>query len=131
MPATVQQLYPAGAGADLSWQACLANFDANLNHAPAANTAAVVTVTADANHSHILKQIFLSYSGTPTGGSIKIEDGAGNTVWGPFAVTTSGIQVIIIDPPLAGTRNTALVVTLAAGGVGVSGVLALNAYTEK
>lgn len=114
----------------LSWPAAGPGFTTDLRHAPAADTAAVVTLTADADSRNILRQIFWSYSATPTGGSIKVEDGAGTTVWGAFHILTGGIGSVTFDPPLCGTRNTALVVTLATGAGAVVGILCVNAWKE-
>ena len=51
-------------------------------HEPAANTAAVVTLAAGgAGVSNALGMIAWSYDADPTGGELKIEDGAGSTVF--------------------------------------------------
>lgn len=114
----------------LSWPAAGPGFTADLQHAPAAATAAVVTLTADADSRNILGQIFWSYSAAPTGGSIKVEDGAGSVVWGPHYITAAGIDSVTFNPPLCGTRNTALVITLASGAGAVVGVCSANAWKE-
>lgn len=104
---------------NLQPQAGLPASSANV-HAPSSNTAAVLTFSAAGSGvSHVLGGVAWSYSGTPTGGNLKIEDGA-TTVFS-IDVTVSGPGVVYLDPPLQGTANTALVVTLAAGGDGVSG----------
>jgi hypothetical protein len=99
-------------------------------HEPAANTAAVITYTADAARQHVVSGLAWSYSGAPTGGSLKIEDGAGNTVFA-VGVTAAGPGTILFPIPKAGTVNRALVVTLAAGGAGVTGkVSVLNHWLQ-
>ncbi len=105
-------------------------FDAADRSAPASNTAAVVTLAADATSVNILEGIDCSYSGTPSAGSfIRVEDGSGNTVW-QLTLGAAGPYSFRFDPPRAGSNNTALIVTLSAGGVGVSGVLNVNARRD-
>lgn len=101
------------------------------NHAPTSNTAAVVTLDADSVRANTISTISYSYSGTPTNGTLKIEDGSGTTVFGPHAVAAAGLQQLNFDPPIHGSINAALIVTLAAGGSGVSGALTLNAWKEE
>ena len=51
-------------------------------HAPAVNTAAIVTYAADATKKHVITGVAWSYAGgTPVGGNLKIEDVSGNTVF--------------------------------------------------
>ena len=88
--------------------------------APAANTAAVVTYAAVPARSHAITGVGWSYSGAPAGGNLKIEDGAGVTVF-TLDVTSGGAGVVYFAPLKRGATNTACIVTLAAGGAGVSG----------
>jgi len=92
-------------------------------HAPASNTAAVLTYAAIAAgptspKSHVVSGITWSYSGTPTGGNLKVEDGAGNIVF-TMDITAGGAGFLPWSG--RGSPNTAMIVTLAAGGSGVSG----------
>lgn len=98
-------------------------------HAPAANTAAVVTIdAAGAGVCNVVGNgLAWSYSDDPTGGNLKIEDGAGNTVFS-MDITSRGAGFIPLDVPLRGSPNTALVVTLAAGGAGISGKVNVLAH---
>lgn len=90
-------------------------------HAPSSNTAAVITYAAGgAGVSHTISAIAWSYSAAPTAGNLKIEDGSGTTVFS-VDVTAAGPGFIPFARPLKGTANTAMIVTLAAGGSGVSG----------
>lgn len=89
-------------------------------HAPSSNTAAVVTYSAVTGQRHVLTGIAWSYSGTPTNGNLKVEDGVGTTVVS-LDITAAGPGFIPFPPPLSGSPNTALIITLAAGGSGVSG----------
>ena len=68
----------------------------------------------------MLDSIQWSYSGSPTSGNLKVEDGSGTTVFS-IDVTAAGPGFFAFAPALAGRANTALIVTLAAGGSGVSG----------
>lgn len=91
-------------------------------HSPAANTAAVVTYAAIAERSHVVSGIAWSYAGAaPTGGSLKIEDGAGTLIFGPMAITAEGHGWIPFDPMKQGSKNTAMIITLAAGGASATG----------
>ncbi len=100
-------------------------FDATNIHLPAAATAAVVTVAADSARGIVLSQIHCAYSATPTGGNIKVEDGSGNTVFS-MPLAGAGPHQIDFVPPLIGTKNTALIVTLASGAGAVVGALNIN-----
>lgn len=93
-------------------------------HAPAANTAAVITYTAAAGIEHVIDGIAWSYSGAPTGGNLKVQDGA-TTVFS-MDITAGGHGYIPVRK--RGTANTNLVITLAAGGEGVSGKVNVLAH---
>jgi hypothetical protein len=101
-------------------------------HAPAANTAAVVTYNAVATGQHVISGVAWSYAGTGTlsGGNLLIEDGANVKVFN-MDVTEKGAGFIPFDPPKRGSKNTLLRVTLAAGGADVTGkVSVLSHWTE-
>lgn len=100
-------------------------------HVPSSNTAAVITyAAAGAGISHVISGIAWSYSGAPTAGNLKVEDGSGTTVFS-VDITAAGPGFIPFSTPLKGTANTAMIITLAAGGSGVSGkVNALGKWTE-
>jgi len=95
-------------------------------HAPAANTAAVVTYAADATHKHAISGVAWSYAGgIPVGGNLKVEDGAGVTVFS-VDIPDYGPGVVEFPRPKVGAAvNTALIVTLAAGGAGVTGKISV------
>lgn len=100
-------------------------------HAPSSNTAAVVTYAAGAaGVKHCLAGVYFSYNGTPTNGNLKIEDGSGNTVFSAD-ITAAGPGYFPFFPPLKGTAATALIITLAAGGSGVSGKVTGRHWTES
>lgn len=92
------------------------------NYGESANTAAVITVPAIEKEFPVVQYVSWSYSGTPTGGLITIAIG-GTTVWSKH-ITQSGWDGAIFGSGLynqAQTENENLVVTLAAGGAGVTG----------
>jgi hypothetical protein len=96
--------------------------------APAANTAAVITLAAQAGLSNVIGEVYWSYDDTPTGGELTIEDGAGTTVFQQH-ITNGGPGFFQFLYPKRGTANTAMIVTLAAGGAGISGTLNITAWT--
>jgi hypothetical protein len=100
--------------------------------APAANTAAVVTYAAVANERHCIGGIAWSYSGgTPTGGNLKVEDVSGTTVFS-IDITAAGPGFIPFSPPKRSAAvNTALIITLAAGGGGVSGKVSVLGHWRE
>ncbi|MBU1067397.1 hypothetical protein KKE60_06390 [Patescibacteria group bacterium] len=103
-----------------NWPAPLGQLAADIN-APAANTAAVVTYVADATHQHQIGGVVWSYTGgIPTGGSLIITD-AGAIVFS-IDIPDEGVGPITFPSPIiAALVNTAMVVTLAAGGAGITG----------
>jgi hypothetical protein len=94
----------------------------------AGGAAAVVTLPADAARPYILADISFSYSAAPTGGSLKIEDGAGTTIWGPHPILLGGLQQVHFTQPLHGSRNKAMIITLAGGGGAIVAQLDVNAW---
>lgn len=87
-----------------------------------ANAAASITLSANAFIEPSISNISYSYSGVPTGGSIKVEDGSGNTI-AFWYVVAAGPGNIPLPPSLHGTLNNNLIVTIAAGGGSVVGTL--------
>lgn len=99
-------------------------------HEPAADTAAVVTLAAaGAGVSNVLGLVAWSYDDDPTAGSLTIEDGSGTTVF-KVDVTSGGPGFFPFAPPIKGTANTAMIITLAAAGGSVSGLVSVHAWTE-
>jgi hypothetical protein len=102
-------------------------------HAPDANTAAIVNYAAAGEGvSHVVSGVAWSYGGTGTlvAGNLKVSDGAGAVVF-DMDITDKGWGVIVFPRPKRGTANTALTITLSAGGENVSGkVSALNHWLE-
>lgn len=99
--------------------------------APAVNTAAVVNYGAVAGQRHVITGIAWSYAGgVPAGGNLRVEDGAGNVVFN-MDIAVQDSRVVTFPKPKKGSVNTAMIVTLAAGGAAVTGKISvLNHYTE-
>ena len=94
--------------------------------APAVNTAAVVTYTGDATKKHVITGIAWSYAGgTPVGGNLQITDG-GAVVF-TVDIDKSGPGGYEFPRPKIGmATNSAMVITLAAGGAGVTGKISIE-----
>lgn len=88
----------------------------------AANSAVVKTYAAVPGKCHVIGGVAWSYSAAPTGGNLKIEDGAGVVIL-DLDITAAGPGSVPFSPPKRGTANTDLVITLAAAGAAVVGKL--------
>jgi hypothetical protein len=95
---------------------------ANLSHAPAANTAAVVTLGGSGGSSHVVGGVVFSYSGSGTlaGGSLTIA--SGSTTVMTVGVESKGVYQIDLMGLQFG-EGAAAVFTLAAGSANVTGAL--------
>lgn len=90
-------------------------------HSPAADTAAVVTLPAVTGGYNLVACVIWGYDGAPVGGgSLIITDGT-STITVPIA--TPGPGKLELARPFAAVITTAITVTLAAGGTGVTGNL--------
>ena len=94
------------------------------DYATATHAAAVITLLAPpTGYANVLTSVAWSYSGgTPSGGSIKIEDGSGNVVL--FEDITAAGSVTF-DPPKRFTAATATIIMLADAGSGIVGKVSL------
>ena len=102
---------------------------ASHTNEPVANTAAVVTLSAPgAGASNVIGGVYWSYDDNPTGGSLTITDG-GSQVF-KVDITVGGPGFFPFTPGLRGGDNAAMVITLAAGGGTVSGIVNVHAWTE-
>ena len=91
---------------------------------PVVNPAAVVTKPAmGAGTFHVLEGVYWSYSGDPVNGRLTIKDGS-TTVFS-MGITSAGVGFLPFMPSLRISDNSALVVTLADGGDGITGKLSL------
>jgi len=86
----------------------------------AADTAVAITYAATASVAHKFRKLVWSYSEDPTGGALTITDG-GTTVF-QINITAGGPGFIPLDD-MKFTSNSAVVVTLAAGGGTCVGML--------
>lgn len=106
------------------------SFLAGNIHAPAAATAAVVTKAAVSGKYHVIRRIDYSYSATPTGGNLKIEDVSGTVV---FSIDIPAAGPGFVDFGEEGIRgaavNTAMIVTLASGAGAVVGKVNITKYS--
>jgi len=81
--------------------------------------------------AYVLGGLAWSYSGgAPAGGRLTVENGAGNIVF-DIDITAEGPNFILFRPKLRGSKNIALIITLFAGGAGVTGKLnAIGLHTQ-
>jgi hypothetical protein len=97
----------------------------------ASNTNVVITLTAVAGKSHRLTFLAYDWSAAATSVQLTVEDGSGNTVLS-FRTVTTATTVTAIPLPgsgIKGTPNTAMIITLTAGGSGVVGRLNIARIT--
>jgi hypothetical protein len=100
--------------------------DNTYHHAPAANTAAVVTLTGAAGQSWEIAGIYFSYSEDPTGGSLVINSGgAGDKL--AVDQPDGGVGFLPFTPPMRFNPGVTVTVTLAAGGGTATGKLTVLA----
>jgi hypothetical protein len=98
------------------------------NYATAASdTAVVITLAAKAGQRHMIHGLQWSYTGGTPAGSITVENGSGTTIFS-CGITASGPGGFMAF--LRGSINTAMIITLAAGGVSIVGKLNIQATTE-
>jgi len=101
--------------------------DATLQATGAGGAATTITIPADTARPNIIGQVGWSYSAAPTGGNIKVEDASGTTIF-EQDVTAAGPGSFTFVPALRGTKNAALIVTLAAPGGAVVGKVFVNSW---
>jgi hypothetical protein len=103
--------------------------NADVN-APAANTAAVVTYGGIAGLRNVITGVAWSYyGGVPTGGNLTITD-SGATIFN-IDIAEEGPGFFEFPVPKSTAVFGILVITLAAGGAGITGKLSiLNHWTE-
>jgi len=93
-------------------------------HAPAANTDAVCTLAAEAGTRHALKKVWFSYDADPAGSITIVATVKGVETTFKLDVTVKGVDRIdFSELAMVGDANTAITITLAAGGQGVTGKL--------
>ena len=98
---------------------------------PCAAAAAIVTLAAGgAGVANVLAGIYWSLSDDPAAHvNLMVEDGVGDTIFSTD-ITISGPGFLPFVPPMRGSANTAMVVTVANPGGAVLAKLTLHAWTE-
>ena len=100
---------------------------AALVDVPLANVAAVVTVAAVPGFRHYLKSFAWSYSAAPAAGSTMIVTDGGVQMFHQYVSAAGpGFQEFPGDRGLRMAANSALVLTLLAGGLGVLGSVSIK-----
>src|SRR5437667_11090397 len=92
-----------------------------------AGTAVTVTLSAVAGAYHQVHNISWSYSAMPTGGRITVTDGGTTVVDFDLVQDPFDSLPTSLLPILSVAQNTDMVITLAAGGIGVTGKLVIDA----
>ncbi len=138
MAALAPQVSVRPAGGEQNWPMTGPNFDANSKAVSGAGAAVSITFNAAAGSNYkdgidrknVCAQITFGYDAAPqAGATLKIEDGSGTTVFA-VGVTLGGPQQITFTPPRGGTANTAMIITLSAGGGSILAYLNATVYTE-
>lgn len=99
-----------------------------------AGTATITYAAAGAGVANVISGVVWSYSGSDTlpkgstPGTLTISDGA--TAKLSIDITASGPGFIPITPPIQGTANTAMTVTLSSGGTSVVGKVTARHSTQ-
>jgi hypothetical protein len=98
------------------------------HHAPADNTAAVITYTGIAAVYHVIGQISWGYDADPTGGLLTIENSTGIVFTLP--ITKGGPGQFTFNPPITTGVAADLKITLAAAGGTVQGYVNATHWLE-
>ena len=104
------------------------NEPVQTQHFPAANTAAIVTISANVVRLVGIHKIQWSYSADPTGCRLTISDATLGTIK-DFDITKSGPGSISFTAT-RGSVDSIMTITLAAGGVGITGKLMVEYVME-
>lgn len=80
-----------------------------------------ITYAANGFGTHTIPQIHISYSASPTSGSLVITSGANVRYTAP--ISGAGLQQVEFVPPFVGGTGEAVVVTLSGAGGAVTGYL--------
>lgn len=119
---------PTNAGIRRVFQYPAPAHSGNMSAATGANSAAVVSLAADTtgDRPHVVSEVWWSYSGSPTGGRLTVQDGSGTQR--DFDITAGGPGFMPFNPPLSFAVGQAVTLTLAAGGAGVTGKVGCTAW---
>ena len=94
---------------------------------PAANVDAIARWEAEGGRRHAIAGLIVSYSAIPAGGRVYVADGSGSILF-DVDLATAGAHVFNFTQALVAPEGGALVVTLAAGGAGVTGKVNVIGY---
>ena len=97
---------------------------------PGDNEDSVIVLGAVEGRGHMISQVRLSYSGTPTDPQLSLSWGDSLTEL-YYLQPVQGMQVINFHPPHAFPENTEVTITLSAGGENVSGTLYVTSWQQK
>jgi len=103
-------------------------FSASAVSTPAEDTDATVTFAAESGIAHGITGLVWSYDAVPTGGRITIS--GGTDVYLDMDITVDGAGFLPFTPEHIAPVGSALVVTLAAGGSGVTGKLTVLGHRK-
>lgn len=96
------------------------------NATPAANTALVITIAPQSSNQSVeISNLHCGYAGTPTGGLITVANVNGSYI---MPITAQGTIARDFSDPIRGDVGATVTVTLAAGGVGVTGYLSVGEH---
>jgi hypothetical protein len=98
--------------------------DLYATHAPAAATAAVVTIPAVENRRIRIKSINWSYSAAPTGGALTVVSDSVTLLSIAISAAGNGVSYASYVAP----ENKSMVITLASGAGAVVGILSVEYY---
>lgn len=91
---------------------------------PADDTAAVVTIAAETGERHVIDTVYWSYDAAPTGGKLTVTNGTITLEWDITAAGPGYLPLRMADDEgFDGGVNTAVTITLTAGGAGIAGKL--------
>ncbi len=98
---------------------------------PTSNTAATVTYAAVTGQFHVLGQIIASLDSDPAAAvNLKVEDVSGTTIFSIDLPAAKGVYAITFNPAKqAQASGTAMIITLAAPGSGVTGKVNCTHWT--
>jgi hypothetical protein len=97
-------------------------------HLPSSNTACIITLAALTDAKYVIHAVQWSYTAAPTGGRLTIAFGASPTTELDVDIISGGPGGFGLD--LAGAKNEQMVVTLSAGGSGITGKLNIQYIKE-
>lgn len=96
----------------------------------AGGAATTITLDAETDIAHTVREVHYSYSAAPTGGGLTIKDGATDVIF-DVHVTAAGPGSVLFGSGKQGTSGRSMVITLAAPGGAVVGKLNVSAIKNS